>query len=101
MTEYDKLTNQHIVEYESRLKHIDELVERARKRAEEGAAEPEVSKQLAQVMQEREKLASGLEELKAKPREDWQEKDIERAGPMGIWDAVAQQLEKLVERLER
>jgi hypothetical protein len=101
MTEYDKLTNQHIIEYESRLKHIDELMERARKRAEAVPGEPEVSKQLAQVMQDREKLASGLEELKSKVGEDWHEKDIERAGPMGIWDAVAQQLEKLVERLER
>ena len=101
MTEYRKLAEQHIVEYQSRLKHIDELMERARKGAGEAPEEPEVSRQLADLMEEREKLATGLERLRLKSLEDWREEDIEKAGPMGIWDAVAQQLEKLVERLER
>jgi len=33
--------------------------------------------------------------------EDWKEDIIEKRGPMGIWDSVAQQLEKLVEKLEK
>ena len=31
----------------------------------------------------------------------WRVNEIEKAGPMGIWDAVGQQLEKRVERIER
>ena len=50
---------------------------------------------------EREELAGHLERMRLRSLEDWQEKEIELSGPMGIWDAVAQQLEKLVERLER
>ena len=93
MTDINHMVEQHIMQYESHLKHIDELLERGRK----GAAEaPEHAK-----ASEREKLASHIEELRLKPLEDWQEQEIELAGPMGSWDAVAQQLEKLVERIER
>ena len=31
----------------------------------------------------------------------WQEEEIEKSGPMALWDSVAQQLEKLVERIEK
>jgi hypothetical protein len=46
-------------------------------------------------------MESHLEEMRLKSLDDWREEEIEKAGPMGIWDAVAQQLEDLVERLER
>ena len=42
-----------------------------------------------------------LEELRLKSLANWREEEIEKAGPMGIWDALAQQIEKLVERLEK
>ena len=32
---------------------------------------------------------------------DWETQEIESAGPMGVWDAVAIQAEHLVERMER
>ncbi|MGD9000691.1 MAG: hypothetical protein PVF75_09770, partial [Granulosicoccaceae bacterium] len=95
----EKLVDQHIREYESRRKHIDELLERASKG--EAAKAPEISAELADIMTKRDKLASQFEELRLKSLADWQEEGIERAGPMGIWDALAQQLEKLLERLER
>jgi|GEM_PF-3564369 hypothetical protein len=31
--------------------------------------------------------------------ENWQGDEIIKAGPTGIWDATAQQVEKLVERI--
>jgi hypothetical protein len=39
--------------------------------------------------------------LKQGSTAEMQEEMIEEAGPMGVWDALAQQLEKLVERIER
>jgi hypothetical protein len=84
MTDIDHLMQQNILEHESRLKHLDELVKRARNKIGKG---PEHS--------------SWLAELRLKRLENWRVDEIEKAGPMGIWDAVGQQLEKLVERIER
>jgi hypothetical protein len=37
--------------------------------------------------------------LKQKAPKDWQDEEIPHAGPMAVWDIVAQDLEKLVEKL--
>jgi hypothetical protein len=99
MTKFADLAERHILEYESRLKHIDELLTRAH----EGATSkpPEVDSELKELVSKRENLARHLEEMRLKSLEEWQEKEIERDGLMGIWDALAQQLEKFVERIER
>ena len=97
MTGRDQRIEQSILAYESRLKHVDELLDRAHHHKPPA----EVAEELKQARHEREKMAAHLEEMRRKPPEHWQEEEIESAGPMGIWDAVAQQLEKLVERLER
>ncbi|MGD8910285.1 MAG: hypothetical protein PVI92_13160 [Chromatiales bacterium] len=99
MTKYAHLAEQHIVEFESRLKHIDELLARANEDVtDEGH---ELAGELKELTSKREELAGHLEKIRRKSLEDWQEKEIEQAGPMGIWDAVAQQLERLIERLGR
>ena len=100
MTTVDKLAEQHIIQHESHLKHIDELLERAEKGVEEVSASSEINGQLREVRQQREKLLNHIEELKRKTREEWQEEKIEDVGPMVIWEAVAKQIEKLVERIE-
>jgi hypothetical protein len=99
MTKLNQLVRQHILEHELRLKHVDELIERAQQGAAKaggGAAE-----QLADVKRERDQLSSRVEEFKLKPPDQWSEEEFERTGPMVIWDTLAQKLEKLVERLER
>ena len=99
MTSIAQLAEQHIREHESRLKHIDELLARAHAGA--GPERAETGAELEKLTADREELAGHLEKMRLRDLGDWQEKEIELAGPMGIWDAVAQQLEKLVERLER
>lgn len=94
MTNMNQLVQQHILEHESRLKHVDELIERAQ--AGGGAAE-----QLADVKRERDQLSSRFESFKLKPPDQWSEEEFENTGPMVVWDTLAQKLEKLVERLER
>ena len=98
MTNLQTLAEQHIREHESRLKHIDELIGRARERVGE---KPEVSAELEDLAKRREDLAVELDELRLQNVKDWDKEEIAKAGPMGVWDAVAQALEKLVERLER
>ena len=96
MAGINDLIEQHILQYESRLKHIDELLQRAEKATDE-KQEPE----LTEVKQDREELSGHIEKLKKQPAEYWNKLGLEKAGPMGVWDAVAQRLEKLVERIDR
>lgn len=98
MTDLEHLAEQHIRQHESHLKHIDELLGRARKGV---AQQPEAGAEVEKLAEEREKLASDLDDLKQRDARDWEKEEIATAGPMGVWDAVAQALEKLVEKLER
>lgn len=101
MTDLNHLMQQNIMEYESRIKHFDELIERVHKGVGKGSEHAEIRDTLARLKQERDKFSSWLAELRLKSLENWRVDEIEKAGPMGIWDAVGQQLEKLVERIER
>ena len=97
MTNLSQLTEQHILEYESHLTHIDELIARVNK----ASIPAEVHGELTVLMEKRGALAEEIAKLKRKPLENWQQEDIPLAGlgPMVIWGIVAQQLEKMVERL--
>jgi hypothetical protein len=101
MTDKTKMVEQQMMEYASRMKHIDELLERATEGAANGPKDAETEAQLAKLWEDREKLSRMHHEMKLKSLDDWQEQEIEKSGPMGIWDAVAQQLEKLVEKVEK
>jgi len=101
MTDLNHLMQRNIMEHESRLKHFDELIERAHKAVGNGPEHAEIRDNLASLKQERDKFSSWLAELRLKSLKNWRVDEIEQAGPMGIWDAVGQQLEKLVERIER
>ncbi len=93
--------DQRIKEYDMRMHRLDELLGHAEAKVKRSPEQIEAAAQLENLKQERDKLASWLEETKSMPLENWRQDEIIKAGPMGIWDAVAQQLEKLVERLER
>ena len=96
MTSTAKLVEQHVAEYESRLKHMDELTKRADDATDQG-----LDSELQALIRERDRLANHVEQMKLRSLDDWDKEELAMAGPMGVWDAVAQQLEKLVERLER
>jgi hypothetical protein len=99
MTQLNRLIQQHVLEQESRLKHIDELLERAQQKA--ARRESDAAEQLAEVKRERDRLSSQVEEFRVRPPDQWSEEEFRKTGPMVVWDTVAQELEKLVERLER
>ena len=101
MTGIERLVEQHIRENEARLKHIDELLAQAHKEEGEAAKVSETDDDLAVLREEHDRLASHFDELKMKSLQNWQQESIEKAGPMGIWDSLAQQLEKLLERITR
>ena len=97
MTKLNQLVQQHILEHESRLKHVDELIDRAQAGIAKTGGTVE---QLADVKRERDQLSSRVEAFKLKPPDQWSEEEFENTGPMVIWDTLAQKLEKLVERME-
>jgi predicted nuclease with TOPRIM domain len=101
MTDITQMVEQHILAYESRQKHMEELLARARAHVGEGAEHAEARAHLERITQEHSRLSEGLDALKRRGPTDWREEEIEQAGPMGIWDALAEQLETLVEKLTK
>jgi len=101
MTNVEHLVEQHIREYESRAKHFDELADKVREKSTDASERAAIRKQLEELTAERDRLMVRVDEFRLKSLDNWRVEEIERAGPMGVWDALAQQLEALVERLER
>ena len=99
MTNYSEMVEQHILEYESRQKHIEELLARAREHVGAGPEHADTQAQIEQLASQHARLSGQLDQLKRKKLRDWQEEEIEEAGGMAVWDVLAQELEKLVERL--
>ena len=101
MTSIEHLVEQHILENESHLKHLDEMLESAEQKTVEVESPSEFEHDLETLRKERDRLADHVEELRLRSLDDWETDEIEKAGPMGIWDALAQQVEKFIEKLER
>jgi hypothetical protein len=101
MTTKEQLVEQHIREYESRQKHIDELIERAHEASANLSDDNNLKIELEKVKDQHQELVKQTEKLKKMPLEHWREDTIRNAGPMAIWDVIAQKLEDMVERLEK
>ena len=98
MTNKEHLIEQHILEYESRRKHIDELYERAHKATEHLDDEHESRSELKWFEA---RLPNVADAIKTMPVKNWREETVQKAGPMAIWDIIAQQLEDFLERHEK
>ena len=98
MTNIDHLVEQNIIEHESRLKHIDELIDQAHSQINADSVSTDLKKELKDIRAARAELETELNHIKLK---NWQYETIENAGPMGLWDVVAQRIEKLVEHLDK
>lgn len=96
----EKLVEQHIREYESRLKHLNEQFERAKLASAELDDGHAIKTELRQYHKQRIELDNQTTKLKKIPLAHWREDMILSAGPMGVWDILAQQLEDLIERIE-
>ena len=94
----EQLVELHIREYESRQKHVDELLHTVREHAEN---KPELQNDLKAFREKRDGLSEELTELKQRPIDEWAIHEIEDAGPMGIWYGLISELETLIERVEK
>ena len=100
MTATERLVSEHIREYESRLKHIDELFKRAHQASEKLDDDHALKSELEQYQQQRTELAKEADRVKTMPVDQWRKNLLKSSGPMAIWDILAQKLEDLTERLE-
>jgi hypothetical protein len=98
MSNKEHLIEQQIREYESRLKHIDELYQRAHKATEHLDDEHESRSELKWFES---RLPNVADAIKTMPVKNWREETVQKAGPMAIWDIIAQQLEDFLERHEK
>lgn len=100
MTSKEHLIEQHIIEYESRMRHIDELYQRAHEAVADKTEADEAQAHLNEISAQRALLREGTDEIRAMPLDRWREDMVRTAGPMAIWDILAQKLEKFIERHE-
>ncbi len=98
MTTKEQLIEQHVREYESRLKHIEELYERALKATDHLEEDHDAHAELKDYATQR--LQQQAEAIKTMPVKNWRKETVQSAGPMAIWDILAQKLEDFLERHE-
>jgi capsule polysaccharide export protein KpsE/RkpR len=102
--ETERLAERHVQEFEARLQHADELIAQARREAEGQKDHPDAADsraRLEDLARERDRIAVQLDQLRLSSPEQPGAEEIQAAGPMGIWDALAQQIERLIQRLQR
>lgn len=90
----EQIAEMNIREYEARLKHIDELVEEAEVAAADDAV---VTHGLLELKKEKERINDYIEGLKEKSPKEF----MNTAGPMVIWEILAEKLEHLVEGIKK
>lgn len=100
VSQKEHLIEQRVLEYESRLKHIDELIDHAENHVETKKLSSEVEDELKMIKAMREQLADRHEYIDELSSSNWQSETIEHAGPMAIWDTVAQKIEMLIEKFD-
>ncbi len=94
----DQMAERQVRLYEARMKRLDELIEKARKGLDGHPEKHKHEKTLAEILERRDALQVRIDELTLKHPDDPQEQ-IEKAGLMAVWDVLAQDLEKLLERM--
>ena len=100
MSNTEHLIEQHIREYESRMRHIDELYQRAHAAAGELDKASGVHNKLDELAAQRSLLEETTTEIRSMPLHRWREETALNAGPMAVWDVLAQKLEDFLERHE-
>ena len=99
MTDINKVVEQHILEHQSRLNHIDEMLQRAKEAERKASLQEAQRTELNELKRDRDEFSAYVDSIKEDPAGYWQKKAFDNAGPMAVWDAIAERLEGLLERL--
>jgi len=101
MTQRNHLVEQHILEHEARLKHVDEVIEQSSDHLASDKSSAETSQLLESLKSDRDILDDHLTELKEQENMENAEAMIANISPLDIWNTVADKLEQLAERLDK
>lgn len=101
MTERDHLVEQHILEYQARLKHVDEVIEKSIDHLSSGTSSAKTSQLLESLKNDRKVLDDKLNELQNQENIESLESMVAKFSPLDIWNSVAEKLENLAERLDK
>lgn len=101
MSNLNHLVEQQVKEYESKLKHIDEMLDHAHDKLSTKDVAPKEQTEFEKIQRARHQLNEDIQLMKLISKENWETDTIENAGPMGVWDIVAQRLEKFIERIDK
>jgi len=96
MNEIRKLANQHFLEWESRLKHIDEMMAKAQEvhvREGEGS---DIHAQLTKIRVARDELALATSRARSLPEDERPARTNQVEGVQAAFSAVGLQIEKLL-----
>lgn len=96
MNNVEKIVEQHIHQYISRLQHIDELMEEAHKNPDKLDADTEARDELSDLKQQRDDFADYIDSLKEKSPQQL----LQVAGPMVMWELIAQRLERIIGKIK-
>jgi len=92
MADSNLMAEKRIKQYQSHLQHIDELMKQADVSLSGNKSPADYQVEITKIKQERDKLADYVDRLKQKSPEQL----LQTAGPMVMWEIIAQRLEKLV-----
>ncbi|MGB5324155.1 MAG: hypothetical protein WBN40_01855 [Pseudomonadales bacterium] len=98
MTSKEELVERHIREYQSRLKHVDELYQQAHEASKHLQGDHPSRIELTRIAEQHADMKAKAEVLKTMDVDNWRKETIENAGPLAIWDILAQKLEDFIER---
>jgi HPt (histidine-containing phosphotransfer) domain-containing protein len=90
------LAEQHILESTSRLRHIDELMARARSASSKEATAGQTEALLRQIDSDRNRLAQELEEIRRLPRDDKSDVVKRAEGLKGMLESIGAQAEQVI-----
>ncbi|MDH5300774.1 MAG: hypothetical protein OEW58_05360 [Gammaproteobacteria bacterium] len=93
MMQREKLVEQRVLEYDARLRYLQEV--ESGKVPEANSKSKLISsldRQLLKLREERQRCLDRIEQVKVNVRKNWQEDSFEQVGPMVIWEAVAKRI---------
>jgi hypothetical protein len=96
MDEIGKLANQHILEWESRLEHIDEMMARAHEAHAKVSEGSDIQAQLAKISKARDELALDLTSFRSLPASELSNVTNRVDGLKASFDTVGLQLERVL-----
>ena len=102
MTTEAQLVEQHIREYQSRRKYLDELLDRAHEASKHLDDDHDLKTELKHYQRQQADLVDQTEKLQKMSLDHWREETIQNAGPvMAVWDVLAQKIEDMIEKIEK